>query len=94
MSVISFFSNTSFDPQKTDILAAAFDIAWERLQNSGSPLPGARTAAAAREILAKNIIAVAQTGECDTDRLVEGALSRLAIDPDGQLRGAGDVPSP
>jgi len=94
MSVISFFSKTSFDPQKADILAAAFDAAWARLETSGSPLPGAGTAATARELLAKNIIAVARTGECDTNRLVEGALSRLAIDPDGQFLNADDVSAP
>jgi hypothetical protein len=94
MSIMSFFSQASFDPQKTDILAAAFDIAWERLRNSGSPLTEANAASASREILAKNIIAVAQMGDCDANRLVEAALSRLAIDPDGHLLAAKGVPSP
>ena len=83
MSVLSFFSQPSFDPEKTDVLTEAFDIAWERLKSSGSPLDSAT--GPARERLAKHIIAVARMGEFDKHKLVESALSRLAIDPDGLL---------
>jgi hypothetical protein len=93
MTVVSLFSQSSFDPEMTDILAAAFDVAWQRLTNSGSPLAAGDAAAATRETLAKNIIAVAKTGVRDKNGLVESALSRLAIDPEGQLFVAKSAPS-
>lgn len=94
MSVISLFSQSSFDPEMTDVLIAAFEAAWQRIQNSGN-LTEATSAsrAATREVLAKNIIAVARSGECDKDRLVEASLARLAIDPEGLLFAAKDGPS-
>jgi hypothetical protein len=94
MSIVPFLSQTSFDPQITDILASAFDIAWQRIQNSGSPLVTGDAAAATRETLARTIIAVAQTGERDKNRLVESALSRLALDPSAaQTRPSGEEAS-
>jgi hypothetical protein len=81
MTILSFLSKTSFDPEMTDILASAFDVAWERIRNSGSPLAAEEAAAATRETLAKTIIAAAQAGERDKNRLVESALSRLALEP-------------
>jgi hypothetical protein len=94
MPILALLSKTSFDPAITDILASAFDVAWERLQNSGSPLAAEESAAATRETLAKNIIAAAQTGERDKNRLVESALSRLAIEaPPRQAASSGDSPT-
>jgi hypothetical protein len=84
MSIVSLLSKTSFDPEITDILASAFDIAWQRIKTSGSPLAADEAAAATRESLAKNIISIAQAGERDKNRLVEGALSRLAPGPAGR----------
>jgi hypothetical protein len=81
MNIVSILSQSSFDPEMTDILASAFDAAWERIKSSGSPLAADQTAATTRETLAKNIIAVAQTGERDKKRLIESALSLLAFDP-------------
>lgn len=80
MSIISFLSQSSFDPEVTAVLAAAFDTAWERVKNSGSPIAADDLAAATREVLAKTIIALAQSGECDKNRLVEAALANLAHD--------------
>jgi hypothetical protein len=91
MSIVSLFSNTSFDPEITDILASAFDIAWDRIMTSGSPLAADEAAAATRESLAKNIIAIAETGERDKNRLVEEALSRLAPGPAGRRSIAKDA---
>jgi hypothetical protein len=81
MPILSLLSKTSFDPEMTDILASAFDVAWQRLQNSGSPLAAEDAAVATREALAKTIIASAQSGERDKNRLVESALSRLVLEP-------------
>ena len=84
MAIIPFLSKSSFDPEVTDILAAAFDVAWERVRSSGSPMAATDTADATRELLAKNIIALAQTGERDKNRLVEGALANLASEARGR----------
>jgi hypothetical protein len=81
MSIVSFLSQSSFDPEMTDILTSAFDVAWQRIESSGSPLAADKAAAATRETLAKNIIALAQAGERDKKRLIESALSLLAFDP-------------
>jgi hypothetical protein len=95
MSIISFLSKTSFDPVITDILAAAFDTAWERIKNSGSPLAADDASAGTREALARNIIALAQTGVRDKNRLVEGALANIVLYPAGHRSGAsGEGPNP
>jgi hypothetical protein len=62
----------------TDILASAFDIAWQQVKSSGSPLATAEAASVTRETLARKIIATAQAGERDKNRLVESALSSLS----------------
>jgi hypothetical protein len=84
MSFVSFFSQSSFDPETIDILASAYDLAWQRVRSSGSPLAADEAAAATREALAKSIIALAETGERDKNRLVESAVSQLALDPTGR----------
>jgi hypothetical protein len=81
MSIIPFLSTSSFDPEITNVLVAAFDHAWERIENSGSPLATGAAATATREKLAKHIIALAKAGERDEKRLIEGALALLAFDP-------------
>jgi hypothetical protein len=93
MSIVSLLSQTSFDPEMTDILASAFDIAWERIKNSASPLASGEAVAATRETLAKNIIAAAHEGERDKNRLIEGALSHLTLDSAGRLSHARDAPT-
>ncbi|HEX3914504.1 MAG TPA: hypothetical protein VHW71_13420 [Steroidobacteraceae bacterium] len=94
MSIISFLSKSSFDPEITDILAAAFDTAWERIKLSGSPLAEDEASGATREALARNIIAMAKTGVRDQNRLVEGALANIVLYPGGRGPAAGDTPIP
>jgi len=77
MAIVPFLSQSSFDPEMIEVLASAFDIAWERILGSGSPLAMGDAASATREALAKSIIAMAQRGERDKNRLVEGGLSSL-----------------
>jgi hypothetical protein len=68
--------STTFNPETLHILGSALDDAWKRLEvrvhlnGSGD---------AVRTMLAKNIIAMAQQGERDRQRLIEGALSRLKL---------------
>jgi hypothetical protein len=94
MSIISFLSKASFDPAITDILAAAFDTAWERIKQSGSPLAADDASAATRETLARNIIALAQAGVRDKNRLVEDALANIALYPAGRGSAAADGAAP
>ena len=68
--------STTFNPEALHILGSALDDAWQRLEvrvhlnGSGE---------ATRTILAKHIIAMAQQGERDPQRLIEGALTRLKL---------------
>ena len=52
------------------MLAAVFDAAWEKMKQSGGPLAADGNATAARERLAKHIIATAQGGEKDPKKLL------------------------
>jgi hypothetical protein len=83
MPIIELFSQASFDPETVEILASAFDIAWQRVVTSGSPV-ATEAATATRETLAKNIIAAAKAGERDKNLLVESALSGLTLGSTGR----------
>jgi hypothetical protein len=84
MSIIPFLAKSAFDPEMIEVLASAFDIAWQRVKDSGSPLASDEAAAMTRETMAKNIIAAARTGERDKNRLIESALLSLTVHPDGR----------
>jgi hypothetical protein len=84
MSIIPFLAKSSFNPELTEVLAAAFDTAWQRVKESGSPLAADEVAAATRETIAKNIIAGARTGERDKNRLIESALAGLTVPSERQ----------
>jgi len=71
------FVRGAFDPQTTSVLIAAFEAAWETVEKSGSPLAAPDIAASTRELLAKFILAAAETGERDPKKLTDDALSRL-----------------
>jgi hypothetical protein len=68
--------STTFNPETLHILGSALDDAWQRLEvrvhlNGGGD--------AIRTILAKHIISMAEQGERDRQRLIEGALARLKL---------------
>jgi len=77
MSIASLLAETAFDPDTVALLASAFDTAWNTVKKSGSPLAADDQAASTRELLAKRIIATAQKGERDRQRLVDDALAHL-----------------
>ena len=54
---------TAFDPEAIQMLASALDVAWDRIQKSGSRFARPAYARAMREVLAERIIEVAQRGE-------------------------------
>jgi len=65
----------AFDDETTRLLGSTFDTAWEAVKASdGALADGPR----ARELLAKYIVATAEQGERNPDRLVASALRRLA----------------
>ena len=78
MPMTRLLANGAFDPETTNLLGAAFESAWQTSRDAGSPLTDETHAASTREMLAKTIIARAQQGERDSQRLVEGALASLA----------------
>jgi hypothetical protein len=78
---IKRFANGAFYPEEVQILVAAFDDAWAKLQSSGAPFAEEAYAPAAREILAKHIIRAAQRGERDPRQLTDDALFHLARQP-------------
>ena len=78
MSVISVFEHRPFTPEEVDILATAFDEAWETIKRSGSTLAAPRYANGAREVVAKHIIELAQRGIMDRHNLCADAVAYLA----------------
>jgi hypothetical protein len=69
-SIIPVFKDSGFDPKATQALGKAYDIACLSLHPDGQP-------PVVQELLAKNIIEVAQRGELDPDRLASIALANL-----------------
>jgi len=72
-------ADKAFDAETTQLLGSAFDAAWETVKASNGPLLDERHLASMRELLAKFIIATAEQGERDPNRLIEKALLRLKI---------------
>jgi 2-polyprenyl-6-methoxyphenol hydroxylase-like FAD-dependent oxidoreductase len=69
---------TAFAPETIEILAAALDEAWERLEKSGSRLARPAYSRVMREVVAKRIVEMAQRGVQDRVTLVEDALHFVA----------------
>jgi hypothetical protein len=67
-----------FNPEEVAILTGVFDEAWKAVQASGTAFTLNGEAEAAREIIARRIIALALLGERDHVRLREDALLYLA----------------
>jgi len=72
------FADRVFYPEEVEILTAAFDDVWARLQASGPPF-AAEDGARARKVLAKHIIMAATRGERNRRRLTEDALLHLPL---------------
>jgi hypothetical protein len=69
-TVVPLFRDRGFDPEATQILSRAYDIACQSLHRKGQP-------PVVQELLAKKIIEAAQHGERDPDRLAGIALGML-----------------
>ena len=82
MSMHSLPTNNVFDAETTKILASAFDAAWEELKTADGSTTSERHSVETRELLAKHIMALAQRGERNPNRLTKDALRRLGQDDD------------
>jgi hypothetical protein len=65
---------TVFDPEFIQVLASAFDDAWNRIEESGSRFARPGYARAMREVIAKRIIETAQRGVKDKSDLGDDAV--------------------
>ncbi len=74
MSITHSLEAGSFDPVTTKAMGTAFDAACQELHNKGQPN-------IVRELVAKQIIAAAKTGERDPSRLCDVALQAARITP-------------
>jgi hypothetical protein len=70
VEVLKFTRETAFTPENIQILAAALDQAWERLEQAGSRLTRPAYSRAMREVVAKRIMEMAQRGVQDREALV------------------------
>ena len=73
-NVTALFKDAAFDPEAIEVLGAAYDKACRSLHDIGQP-------AIVREVIARRIIQVAQTGERNPDRLCAQALLALGFMP-------------
>jgi hypothetical protein len=71
-SIVPFFSQNVFDAEAAKAMGEAFDAACAELGDGGQP-------ALVKEIIAKRIIAAAETGERDPLRLCAKALDTLGL---------------
>jgi len=68
--VATLFQRADLEPETVDILARAYEKARRSLHDKGQPN-------IVQEVIAERIIAAAQTGERDPDKLCEKALIAL-----------------
>jgi len=71
-TIIPFFKDCAFDPTATEVMGSAYDRACKALHDIGQ-------SDIVREVIARRIIEVAQTGERDPERLCARALFALGI---------------
>jgi len=76
--IAPLLAQASFDPERIEKLAAAYEEAWRKIEQSGSVFASPRYRRVAREIVARRIIDMAQLGEIKTDQLADDAVSYLA----------------
>ncbi len=82
MPILSLVAKAAaFDAAQTRAICDAFDGAWASLQEAGSAFTDPAKALAAREILAKRIIDMAQGGLLDVTKLRDDALAHLQTHP-------------
>jgi hypothetical protein len=81
MPLNSLLAKETFDVVQTGIICSAFDSAWDILQKSRSRFADPALSLAARTILAKRIIEMAQKGDMARTELRNDALEHLHKSP-------------
>jgi hypothetical protein len=71
-NILRYFQECSFDPRTIQVMDSAYERACRSLHDLGQP-------DLVKEIIARRIIEVAQTGERDVNRLCERALVALGF---------------
>jgi hypothetical protein len=71
-------TQSAFDPEIIETLVAAYEDAWQKIERSGSAFASPRYRRAAKEIVAKRIIEMAQRGEREPTHLADDAVAYLA----------------
>ena len=66
------FQDLSFDPEEASAVNQAYDLACQTLQNIGQ-------LEVDREIIARGILQVAESGERDANKLCERAIHGLTV---------------
>ena len=77
MPIIPLLAQSAFEPEMIETLAAVFETAWQKVEQSGSKFASPRYKMAAQEIIAKRIIEMAQRGERNPSELAEDAVAYL-----------------
>jgi hypothetical protein len=84
--IAPLLAQASFDPEVIEKLAAAYEDAWQKIEQSGSVFASPRYRRVAREIIAKRIIDMAQSmaqntaqhGKIEPRHLADDAVRYLA----------------
>jgi hypothetical protein len=77
--VIKLIREAAFGPETIQVMAAALEETWGKLQESGSRLARPAYSRAMREVVAKRIIEMAQQGVEEREALVRSALRFVAV---------------
>ena len=77
MPIRSLLSQTSFNPDQTEMIAKAFDDAWAQLGDETDPA----MASLVRTALAKRIIETAQRPGIDAQKLRDDAVAYVKNNP-------------
>ena len=71
-TVVELFRDAAFDPEAAVVLCTAFEKVQGSLHDTGQP-------PVVQEVIARRLIACAQRGERDPDRLAENALAAIGL---------------
>jgi hypothetical protein len=77
MSIVPLLQQAAFEPEMIETLAAVFESAWQKVEQSGSKLASPAYRGPAQEIIAKRIIEMAQRGERNPGELADDAVAYL-----------------
>jgi hypothetical protein len=70
--------DNTFDPEAVEMLSAALEIAWDRIEKSNRVLARPAYARTMREVVARFIVEMAKQGVRDPQRLAEETVSFVA----------------